>query len=378
MNKKLQAARRELERLEWERERTTGEATAAELDRRIRDARWAVEDLELVERQAAVIGARRTARVLDGGLAADALLVMTFSLGNIHRFALGHGVQDPIAYTLAPMVDVALVVALSADAFLSRHTVKGDESSVWGTVLRWFAGVGTLVLNVWAAVAAMDTAGIVLHSVPPLLLLVLAEAAPHYRRGAVAVVAATEQAARNARTERVGTGTAQHGAEPVTAPREEPPALPAGESNPAAGTDTAETAAAPAPGGGKPSEAVPGTAVAVARSTSARSATGATKRVPQLPGTGRIARPAKSDAEVLAELAVMRTGAAAPLAVRTVCQEIGIGQPRLERLLEREGLSLEPLLPTRPEPQPRPALRPVPDLDLEPGDEHQEQQLQEA
>jgi hypothetical protein len=61
-------------------------------------------------------------------------------------------------------------------------TRQGVRPTGWGTLLRWFAGVATLTLNVWESVARADAAGIVLHAVPPLLLILLAEAAPQYRR----------------------------------------------------------------------------------------------------------------------------------------------------------------------------------------------------
>lgn len=172
MNKKLITARREVERL-----RLAADG-AADTDVKIWEASNKVADLESAERESAVNTARTAGRVMDAVLLVVALLTMAFSLQNIHDFAAGHGVQDPIAWFLAPAVDLALLAALMGDAVLSRY---GLDAGPWATRLRWFAGATTVALNGWEAVAALDPAGIVLHVVPPTLLFVLAEAASPYR-----------------------------------------------------------------------------------------------------------------------------------------------------------------------------------------------------
>lgn len=171
--KKITRARRDVERLRLEA------SGATETDVEIWQASNRLADAEHAERQAAVRTARRAALVMDGVLLVVALLTMGFSLENIHDFAADHGVQDPIAWFLAPAVDLALLAALLGDAVLSRHQL---DAGPWATRLRWFAGAATLGLNVWESVAAGAAASIVLHAVPPVLLFVLAEAASPYRR----------------------------------------------------------------------------------------------------------------------------------------------------------------------------------------------------
>jgi hypothetical protein len=130
---------------------------------------------------------------MDVVLFVVAALTMSFSLQNIHHFAADHGVQDPIAWFLAPAVDLALLAALLGDAVLSRWQL---DAGPWATRLRWYAGAATLGLNVWESVAKGDAASIVLHAVPPVLLFVLAEAASPYRaRFAETVRLAAEQTA---------------------------------------------------------------------------------------------------------------------------------------------------------------------------------------
>ncbi|WP_436788221.1 hypothetical protein [Yinghuangia sp. YIM S10712] len=104
------------------------------------------------------------------------------------RFALDHGVSEWTAWVLDPMVCVALLAVLLADA---RLVELGAAPSGWATALRWFAGVTTWAMNVWSSVwpdgefgvpRDVDPAGVVLHSVAPVLLVLLAEAATGYRR----------------------------------------------------------------------------------------------------------------------------------------------------------------------------------------------------
>lgn len=171
--KKLVKAQREVERLEME----AAGATPSQID--IWKARNVVRDVQTSQASGTVRGIRRAAWFMDLALAAVAVLTMAFSLGNIHRFALVHAVQNPIAWFLAPAVDIALVAAIVGDAFLSRHQL---DAGTWATRLRWYAGVSTLVLNTWSSVTSINLASILLHTVPPVLLIVLAEAAPRYRR----------------------------------------------------------------------------------------------------------------------------------------------------------------------------------------------------
>lgn len=169
---KLVAARRDVERLRM------AAAGADESAVAIWDAGNRVADLERKERESTVRAARTAGRVMDVVLLVVALLTMGFSLGNIHAFAATHGIDDPIAWFVAPAVDLALLAALMGDAVLSRWQLSAGR---WATALRWYAGAATLTLNTWESVASVDVAGIVLHASMPILLFVLAEAASPYR-----------------------------------------------------------------------------------------------------------------------------------------------------------------------------------------------------
>lgn len=355
MSRRLQAARREVERLEWEHARATGEATSAGLERQLRDALWVVADLEHADHTATIRAARRTATVLDVVLAAVALLVMLFSLGNIHRFAVGHAVGDPIAWLLAPMVDLALIGTLSADAFLSRNET---EAGGWAGALRWFSGLATLLLNVWDAVVSGAPGDVVAHTVPPLLLVLLAEAAPHYRRGAAAVVRTVAAAAHQHREQQPEDAPVRT-AVPTAVLHDAHPEI-ADDSLYVTEADTAPAAGEPAtaPADAPPAESPQAAADDQAAAAAPEVRTAPAARVRQTPGVGRTVRPVRTEDELLEQLRELRTGADAPLSQRTVLAALGIGVPRLRTLLDAHGLTLDPL----PLPAPRP-LHSVADVD---------------
>lgn len=122
-------------------------------------------------------------------LVAVAVVALAFTATNVTLFAIDHHISVWIAWLLDPMVAVALGAVLIVDGRLSEH---GVHPSGWATGLRWFAGLGTWLMNSWASLWSagapfgvprqIDPAGLVLHSIPPVLLIVLAEAITFYRR----------------------------------------------------------------------------------------------------------------------------------------------------------------------------------------------------
>jgi hypothetical protein len=122
-------------------------------------------------------------------LVAVAVVALAFTATNVTLFAIDHHISPWIAWLLDPMVAVALGAVLIVDGRLSEH---GVHPSGWASGLRWFAGLGTWLMNCWGSLwpagtafgmpRQVDPAGLVLHSIPPVLLIVLAEAITHYRR----------------------------------------------------------------------------------------------------------------------------------------------------------------------------------------------------
>ncbi|MET8420536.1 hypothetical protein ACWD7C_01090 [Streptomyces sp. NPDC005134] len=130
-------------------------------------------------------------------LVAVAVVALAFTATNVTLFAIDHHISVWIAWLLDPMVAVALGAVLIVDGRLSEH---GVHPSGWATGLRWFAGLGTWLMNCWASLwpagtafgvpREVDPAGLVLHSIPPVLLIVLAEAITFYRRAILDRIAA--------------------------------------------------------------------------------------------------------------------------------------------------------------------------------------------
>jgi hypothetical protein len=224
MTTKLMTAQREVERLRMQA------AAATDVDVAIWEAENRVADIEQAQSSRTVRTARQAARLMDVVLFTVAALTMAFSMGNIHDFASAQGVPDPIAWFLAPAVDLALVAALVGDAVLSRWQLDAGE---WAVRLRWFAGGATLTLNVWQSVARLDAAAIVIHVVPPTLLFVLAEAAIPYRHQFARTV---ELAAAKVDSAPVDTATETTPEAPETVPDTVPEVWP----EPAVSTQTSQ------------------------------------------------------------------------------------------------------------------------------------------
>ncbi|MFD4143273.1 extensin [Streptomyces sp. NPDC058572] len=129
-------------------------------------------------------------------LVAVGLVALAFTATNVTLFAIDHHISVWIAWLLDPMVAVALGAVLIVDGRLSEH---GINPSGWASALRWFAGLGTWLMNCWSSLwpdgspfgmpHEVDPAGLVLHSIPPVLLIVLAEAITHYRRSILTRIA---------------------------------------------------------------------------------------------------------------------------------------------------------------------------------------------
>lgn len=141
-------------------------------------------------------------------LVAVAVVALAFTATNVTLFAIDHHISPWIAWLLDPMVAVALGAVLIVDGRLSEH---GVHPSGWASALRWFAGLGTWLMNCWGSLwpngapfgmpRQVDPAGLVLHSIPPVLLIVLAEAITHYRRAILERIAVLRDQVDTPRTE---------------------------------------------------------------------------------------------------------------------------------------------------------------------------------
>lgn len=131
----------------------------------------------------------RTEKLLTGILVILGIGGLLVTAVNVTEFAIEHHVSPYIAWMLDPLVSLSLLAALFIDGKLAAH---GYRPGGWPFVLRWFAGLSTWLMNCWGSLYPdgqftgwpdrPDPAGLLLHSVIPFLVIVLAEAGAGYRR----------------------------------------------------------------------------------------------------------------------------------------------------------------------------------------------------
>ncbi|MCX0241841.1 cell envelope integrity protein TolA [Streptomyces drozdowiczii] len=116
---------------------------------------------------------------------------LIFTCVNVTLFGISHEIPWYIAWMLDPLASLALITVLYVDGVLAEH--GGDyKPGGWPFLLRWTAGLSTWVMNCWTSLypdghfhfipQKPDAGGILLHSVAPALLILLAEAATGYRK----------------------------------------------------------------------------------------------------------------------------------------------------------------------------------------------------
>ncbi|MFD5341510.1 coiled-coil domain-containing protein [Streptomyces hawaiiensis] len=116
---------------------------------------------------------------------------LIFTCVNVTLFGISHQIPWYIAWMLDPLASLALITVLYVDGVLAEH--GGDyKPGGWPFLLRWTAGLSTWVMNCWTSLypdghfhfvpQKPDAGGILLHSVAPALLILLAEAATGYRK----------------------------------------------------------------------------------------------------------------------------------------------------------------------------------------------------
>ncbi|MEU7154707.1 helix-turn-helix domain-containing protein, partial [Streptomyces sp. NPDC045456] len=206
------------------------------LDLEYRRPRLPADDLEAI------------LRGLTVALVLVAIGSLVFTATNVTGFALAHGVPRGIAWMLDPLVAGALGVVLVVDGRLAEHDIKPGGAA---SFLRWFAGLATWLMNCWSSLwptgtpwgvpRHLDPAGLLLHSVLPVLLIALAEGITRYRRRIVARLRYLERVSTDGDT---AGGAPVHRApapEPVPAPVRVPGPVPAPAPAPA------PVPAAPAP-----------------------------------------------------------------------------------------------------------------------------------
>lgn len=126
------------------------------------------------------------------------VLGLAFTMTNVQWFAAAGARPWSLpwlaAWVLDPTVSLVLLAILRGEQVTSRYQV---HTGMWVRAAKWFALSATYVMNTWASYAAGSLSGVVLHSVPPLLVFVAAEAITDLRdKLSDAVLAAYTEARR--------------------------------------------------------------------------------------------------------------------------------------------------------------------------------------
>ncbi|WP_103379746.1 hypothetical protein [Pseudonocardia dioxanivorans] len=112
------------------------------------------------------------------GLAFTMVNVQTFAAGGADRFTAAWWV----AWLLDPMVSLVLLAVLRAEQVTARYQVT---LPAWGRRTKWLTFAATYVMNTWTSWGLAGTplswSGVVLHSVPPLVVFATAETGPGLR-----------------------------------------------------------------------------------------------------------------------------------------------------------------------------------------------------
>ncbi|GAB2869343.1 hypothetical protein [Lentzea nigeriaca] len=110
------------------------------------------------------------------------LLGLAFTMTNVQQFAAAGAAVWSLAWFAAwlldPMVSLVLLAILRAEQVTARHGVRLGG---WVRAAKWFTLGATYVMNTWSAFVAGSAALVVLHSVPPLVVFVAAEAVTELR-----------------------------------------------------------------------------------------------------------------------------------------------------------------------------------------------------
>jgi hypothetical protein len=115
---------------------------------------------------------------------------LAFTMSNVQGFAAAGARTWSVpwwaAWLLDPMVSLVLLAILRAEQVTARC---GVQTGGWVRGAKWFTLAATYVMNTWAAFTTGSPALVVLHSVPPLVVFVAAEAVTELRNKLAAVVA---------------------------------------------------------------------------------------------------------------------------------------------------------------------------------------------
>jgi hypothetical protein len=104
-------------------------------------------------------------------------LGLAFTMTNVQWFAADGARPWSLpwlaAWVLDPTVSLVLLAILRGEQITARYQV---HTGLWVRVAKWFTLAATYLMNTWGSYAVGSASGIVLHSVPPLVVFTAAEA----------------------------------------------------------------------------------------------------------------------------------------------------------------------------------------------------------
>ncbi|MGX7825722.1 hypothetical protein ACTG9Q_11575 [Actinokineospora sp. 24-640] len=151
---------------------------------------------------------------------AGVVLGLAFTMVNVQQFAANGApvwsLPWCVAWLVDPMVSLVLLAILRAEQVTARYRV---HTGVWVRRAKWFTFTATYVMNTWESWAAGSVSGVVLHSVPPLVVFTAAEAVTDLRDKLTAAVTAAFTEARDQAAVNPILAAPVTGVEPVDRPR---------------------------------------------------------------------------------------------------------------------------------------------------------------
>jgi hypothetical protein len=108
---------------------------------------------------------------------AGIVLGLCFTMTNVQQFAAAGARVGSLAWCSAwlmdPMVSLVLLAVLRAEQITTRYQVP---TGIWPRIAKWALLLATYLMNTWTSWATGSAPGVVLHSVPPLVVVIAAEA----------------------------------------------------------------------------------------------------------------------------------------------------------------------------------------------------------
>ncbi|WP_457029460.1 hypothetical protein [Kitasatospora sp. P5_F3] len=125
---------------------------------------------------------RRTSAVITAATWVLTGAVVAASMFTAAPFVDAHSTGYGTGPIMVIGTDGCFILALQADSVLARF---GADGGWWTRLFRWATGLSTVWLNIGHSILVKDLVGVAVHLIPPLLLLLVAEAGPAYRKALV-------------------------------------------------------------------------------------------------------------------------------------------------------------------------------------------------